>query len=96
MLFIFSFQAIAGGFSDCRDWGIGLEGGKFKAFYDPPDSCTAAITYDQPVELNRWYYMTKISDGQTAMFYVDGNLVGSATVSRPISVLMLLSLKIKI
>ena len=77
----YAFQAIAGGFGDCKDWGIAMEGKKFRAFYNPPDSCTASISYNELVQENKWYYMAKTSDGSTAKFYVNGNLVGSATVS---------------
>jgi len=58
-----------------------MEGRKFRAFYDPPDGCTASIPYNENVQVNKWYYLAKTSDGTSANFYVNGDLVGSATVS---------------
>nr|XP_026692657.1 uncharacterized protein LOC101242430 [Ciona intestinalis] len=73
-------HAVAGGFDNCRDWGIGMEGSYFKAFYKPPDGCTASIKDSDPVVKGQWYYLVKTTDGQTVSFHVNAKLVGTAAV----------------
>ena len=73
-------KGIAGGFSDCRDWGLVLQDGIFAVGIRPLGSCSQSLSSGVTANTNTWYYVVGTCDGATARIYVDGQLRNSGPV----------------
>ncbi len=69
-------RTAAGGVIDCRDWSIGLYGGKLGAFFrnNLGGGCPVSVLQANSitVQTNTWYHVALTLDGGTARLYVDG------------------------
>ncbi len=77
-----SRRTIAGGVSDCLDWGIAMQEGVFGVVIRQPGGCTDTIRSPIPAVTNTWYHIAGTCDGVTATIYVNGEKKGSGPVER--------------
>lgn len=54
---------------------LGTDGTKFRTWVSNGTVRTIVLA-DEPFELNRWYHITSVYDGQTLTLYVDGRMAG--------------------
>ncbi|MGV3772709.1 MAG: FG-GAP-like repeat-containing protein, partial [Verrucomicrobiales bacterium] len=71
---------IAGGYGECRDWGITMENGQFGVVIRQPGGCSLTIGSGVYVEVDKWFHVVGSSDGQNAYIYINGELKATAPV----------------
>jgi hypothetical protein len=59
---------------------LGTDGTKFRTWASNGATRTIVVS-DEPFELNRWYHVASVYDGQTLTLYVDGRLAGSGNLT---------------
>jgi len=67
-------KTIAGGISECRDWGITMQNGEFGLVVRPPGGCTETIGSDVLAVPGTWYHVVGVSDGVIGRIFVNGKL----------------------
>ena len=83
LLFFFP-QIIVGSISDCRDFGIGFQYGRFQTYFasSAKDKCTIPIsTYNYHVDINKWYAVAVMNTGHIITLMVNGRIWSNSIVS---------------
>ena len=75
-------QTIAGGVSDCNDFGFNFNSGTFRGFLKLSKECTRDLDAGKPfIEIGRWYLVAITNNATHAVIYQDGQFRDSNTVS---------------